>query len=208
MLPSYTVCSKLTKLSNLDDFDMDENLIHAVDSRYVQIPELNELRPTKQSFSLFHMNVRSLSAHHDELLVLLSGLKFTFDIIGLSETKEQCEKGFLSNVNLAGYTIYSQPTKSSNGGVAMHVKSSLNYKVREDLSVTKAEFEMICIEILNRASNRKNDLILIMTPEKQDKTLKLSKHWSVDSIPARNEVIMKRTYPAKSVKCDKICSSY
>ena len=35
--------------------------------------------------------------------------------------------------------------------------------------------------------NRKNDLILIMTPEKQDKTLELSKHWSVDSTPARNE---------------------
>ena len=69
LLPSYTVCSKLTKLPNLDDSDMDENLIHAVDSRYVQRPELNELRPTKQSFSLFHMNVRSLSAHHDELLV-------------------------------------------------------------------------------------------------------------------------------------------
>ena len=56
--------------------------------------------------------------------------------------------------------------------------------------------------------NRKNDLILIMTPEKQDKTLDLSKHWSVDSTPARNEVIMKRTYPVKSVKCDKICSNY
>ena len=36
--------------------------------------------------------------------------------------------------------------------------------------------------------NRKNDLILIMTPEKQDKTLELNKHWSVDSTPARNEV--------------------
>ena len=46
-----------------------------------------------------------------------------------------------------------------------------------------------------------------MTPEKQDKTLELSKHWSVDSTPARNEVIMKRTYPVKLVKCDKICSN-
>ena len=55
---------------------------------------------------------------------------------------------------------------------------------------------------------RKNDLILIMTPEKQDKTLELSKHWSVDSTLARNEVIMKMTYPVKSVKCDKICSNY
>ena len=56
--------------------------------------------------------------------------------------------------------------------------------------------------------NRKNDLILVMTPEKQDKTLELSKHWSVDSTSARNEVIMKMTYPVKSVKCDKICSNY
>ena len=56
--------------------------------------------------------------------------------------------------------------------------------------------------------NRKNDLILIMTPEKQDKTLELSKPWSVDSTPAGNEVIMKRTYPVKLVKCDKICSNY
>ena len=62
-------------------------------------------------------------------------------------------------------------------------------------------------QIIHRQS-RKNDLILIMTPEKQDKTLELSKHWSVDSTPARNEVIMKRTYPVKSVKCDKICSNY
>ena len=34
-----------------------------------------------------------------------------------------------------------------------------------------------------------------MTPEKQDKTLELSKHWSPDSTPARNEVIMKTRYP-------------
>ena len=33
--------------------------------------------------------------------------------------------------------------------------------------------------------NRKNDLILIMTSEKQDKTSELSKHWSPDSTPAR-----------------------
>ena len=47
-----------------------------------------------------------------------------------------------------------------------------------------------------------------MTPEKQDETLELRKHWSADSTPARNEVIMKRTYPVKSVKCNKICSNY
>ena len=54
----------------------------------------------------------------------------------------------------------------------------------------------------------KNNQILIMTLGKQDKTLELTKHWSADSTLARNEVIMKTTYPVKSVKCDKICGNY
>ena len=37
--------------------------------------------------------------------------------------------------------------------------------------------------------------MLIMTPEKQDKTSELNKHRSPDSTLARNEVIMKPTYP-------------
>ena len=43
--------------------------------------------------------------------------------------------------------------------------------------------------------NGKNDLMLIMTPEKQDKTPELSKHWYSDPTPARNEVVMKTTHP-------------
>ena len=39
--------------------------------------------------------------------------------------------------------------------------------------------------------NRKNDFILVMTPEKQDRTSELSKHYSPDSTPTRNEVVMK-----------------
>ena len=39
-----------------------------------------------------------------------------------------------------------------------------------------------------------------MTPEKQDKTLELSKHWSVDSTLARNEVIMKKDISSKISK--------
>ena len=56
--------------------------------------------------------------------------------------------------------------------------------------------------------NRKNDLILIMTPEKQDKSTDQCLLKSKDSTLARNEVIMKRTYSVKSIKCNKICSNY
>ena len=51
--------------------------------------------------------------------------------------------------------------------------------------------------------NRKKDLILIMTPEKQDKTLELSKHWSPDSTLARNEVIVKTAYPVNQQSATK-----
>ena len=72
--------------------------------------------------------------------LLLAGLKFKFDVIGISGTKEQSDKGFHSNVHVPRYNIH--------GGVALYVNSSLNYKTREDLSVTKYDFEMVCVEFL------------------------------------------------------------
>ena len=50
--------------------------------------------------------------------------------------------------------------------------------------------------------------MLIMTPEKQDKTLELSKHLSPDSTPARNGSDNENDISSKSVKCEKICSKY
>ena len=80
------------------------------------------------------------------------------------------------------------------------------FNTTENFSGTSKNCSTVGFSCQNRIE--KNDLILIMTAEKQDKTLELSKHWSADSTPARNEVIMKRTYPVKSEKCDKICSNY
>ena len=81
-----------------------------------------------KSFSLFHSNLRSLSAHFDELQLLLTALKSQFDVIGTSETREQ-SKGFLTNVNLDGYILHSQPSNSSAGGVALYVESNLDHFV-------------------------------------------------------------------------------
>ena len=72
------------------------------------------------------MNIRSLSAHRNELTLLLSSLKCKFDVIVISETKEQSDKGFLSNVDIPGYKLHSQPTNSSAGGVALYIKSTLD----------------------------------------------------------------------------------
>ena len=87
MLPSFTVRSKLSKMPNRSDFDMDGNLTFFINSKYYSLAEISKLNPVNESFSLFHMNIRSLSAHHDELTLLLSSLKFKFHVIGISETE-------------------------------------------------------------------------------------------------------------------------
>ena len=137
------------KSPSLNDFDMDEKLVNAINSKYYDISELCNVYSSKSSFSLFHSNLRSLSKHIEELQILLRSAKIPFDIIGVSETKEQVDKGFLTNVNLYGYDFYSQPSNASAGGVAIYIKSSLNYVIRDDLNRTEDEFECIWVEIKN-----------------------------------------------------------
>ena len=53
------------------------------------------------------------------------------------------------NVNIYGYVLHSQHSKSSAGGVALYVKFNLDHFIREDLSVLEDEFETLWVEIKN-----------------------------------------------------------
>ena len=133
------------------DFDMDENLIHKVNSDYYDIITFPKTMKTKDCFSLFHVNLRSLSAHIDEMQALLTALKSRLDVIGVSETKKKTG-GFLKNVTLSGYVLHSQYSSSSAGGVALYVKEDLQHMMRDDISTCEDEFETIWIEIKNSKS--------------------------------------------------------
>ena len=75
----------------------------------------------KKNFSLFHVNTGSLSKNFDQLLSVLSSLKFNFDLIGITETKQQIGKDFLVNVDENDYFMYTQPSQVASGGVAIYV---------------------------------------------------------------------------------------
>ena len=64
---------------------------------------------------------------------------------------------FALNVNMDGYNIHTQPTKSSHGGIAMYLKKTLDYTIRDDLSVVTDEYETLWVEI-NTGSKAKNIL--------------------------------------------------
>ena len=132
-LPSFETRSKLVNLPNLNDFDIDENVINAVSSKYYSINECNKLHLNQNNFSVYHTNIRSASKHIDALHTQVSVINVPFDIIDISETKHQINKDFLVNVDMQGYSMYAQPAKNSCGGCAVYANSQLDHLVRNDL---------------------------------------------------------------------------
>ena len=140
-LPAFEIRSKLTDLPNLNSFDLDENLIHTIDLKYHSILDVNNIKYKSHSFSFFHVNIRSLTKHFEELHSLLKSTQIPFDIIGITESKQIVNTNFLRNVNIDGYKLHTQPTRSSHGGVALNVKESLHHEIRWDLSFLDDDFE-------------------------------------------------------------------
>ena len=73
-LPSLEILSKIQNLPILSDYDIDENFEPDIECDYYNIEELNATEVSPKDLSLFHMNIRSLSLHFDELLSLLGNI--------------------------------------------------------------------------------------------------------------------------------------
>ena len=78
------------------------------------------LSSNKSYFSLFHVNLNSLDAHLDDLPATLDLLGFTFQVVGVSETRENVLRGFRMNNALHGYNLHSQPSRSAACFVALY----------------------------------------------------------------------------------------
>ena len=103
---------------------------------------------------MFHRNIGSLASHFEELQASLGLCKFPFDIIGISETKHIDGHNLTTNVSLEGYSLHSQPTKSSYGEVALYVNEKLDHFCRNDLGLSKKNlvYETIQAEIKQEKS--------------------------------------------------------
>ena len=76
---------------NFDDDISAENTDNksGVNCKYYDTRQFSDLNVSPNNFSLFHMNIASLSLHFDELKILLNQLGHDFNIIGITETKFQ-----------------------------------------------------------------------------------------------------------------------
>ena len=152
-LPSFETRSKLENLPHMNDLDIDNNIVNTIYSKYHTLIETSQLNLTRKNFSIFHTNIRSLSKHIDSLHTQLCSTKIPFDIRGITEAKQQqVDKNFLVNVDLEGYTLHTQPSKSSCGGCAIYVNSHLDHIIRDDLSTLDDNYETLWVEIKNYKS--------------------------------------------------------
>ena len=183
------------RILNNDSQDPDENFFNAFsfkDSQYFAPEEstLNLSHFDKSSFSMLHLNIRSLQKNFDSLFNLLMTLKFEFRVICITET--WCSDNSMNHnlFKLRQYkSIHQVRRTGKGGGIAVFFHESLTFNVRHDLSVSNADIEALCIEVINKKSKN----ILINTQYRQ---------------PAGNfnefEVYL-NTLLAKSKTTDKIC---
>ena len=153
-------CENIKSQISTDDVNEDEFFNSMVNSKYYNINNFNKLKPDKTSnFGLLHVNIASLDAHIDDLRSVLGRLKFSFDVIGISEHKIQKGSAPSNNIDITGYDEFKfEPTETSFGGTGFYVKSDLDYVIRHDLNLNSpGNFEATFIEII--LTDRKNLII-------------------------------------------------
>jgi len=84
-LPVFGSNSDLTGLPNLKDYDIDEQVLVNIQSRYFTLSELALVETNANDLIVLHSNIRSLSSHLDELVFLCRQTNKLIDVIGVSE---------------------------------------------------------------------------------------------------------------------------
>ena len=103
---------------------------------------------SKKNLTFSYLNIPSLSIHTEELTTLISEQNLTFDVFRVSKTNLRLTKAPLNSVKIPGYNFEFTATEYSNGGTAIYLKKSLNYKLRKDLGIYKSkQLESTFIEV-------------------------------------------------------------
>ena len=113
-------------------YDENDAAVPHITTEYVLPQQLvhRETFSSRNSFSVMHHNVRSLSKNFDQLKLLLNLSSVTFSVIGLCET--WLHDPLHSLVCIDGYTLVSKDrTRKHGGGVALFVKDDVKFNVME-----------------------------------------------------------------------------
>ena len=153
-LPTFDI-SEVSKFANLSSNDIDLNISNSVNCKYYSVENFYKLQVKESksdNFNIFHSNVNGLDTHFEILHQFLSGSPKDFDVINLTETSQQENENFKTNVSMEGYDPFFTPSNSIKGGTGIYVKSVYDTIERTDLKIKDDDFESTWIEIKNNKS--------------------------------------------------------
>ena len=144
-----------------NDHDPGINLYHDVsmlDTKYLAPDrfKINFKDFSKNSFSVLHLNIRSINKNLEAFTEFYSKLNHIFNVICFFETwasEKNINKS--STFQLKNYNVIHQVKNSrKGGGLCIFTHESLSYKLRKDLSINSEAIESLSTEISNKwASN-------------------------------------------------------
>ena len=89
-----------------DNMNIVDNIFHLVNSKSEDLYAINQLKPDKSSIRINHTNLASLYEYHEDLEIVLSVLKFDFNIIGTSAHKIR-DIAPVANIDILGnHNVY------------------------------------------------------------------------------------------------------
>ena len=108
---------------------------------------------SSDTFSVLHLNIRSLRKNFEDFKELYQTLNLKFSIVCLSETWADDDK--LENdslIELPDYNVLHQIRKNRRGGgICIFVHESLSSKSQQNLGINSEVVEFPSIEILNNS---------------------------------------------------------
>ena len=79
-----------------------------------------------RNLSMFHLNIKSLPKHHDELVMYLNSLKFPFSFIGLTETwLDEIKEDLYDVPQYISVTRYRKTKRG--GGVSLFIRNHIPF---------------------------------------------------------------------------------
>ena len=155
-----------TPFSEIDpdfQFYTDSNYISNVKCNYfiedTFVDKFTRPGSLDRNLSMFHLNIKSLPKHHDELEMYLDSLKFPFSFIGLTETwLDEYKENLYDIPQYVSVTRYRKTKRG--GGVSLLIRNHIPFISRNDLAYFDSEMESVFIEIDKSVFQSSSNIII------------------------------------------------
>ena len=118
----------------------------ARDDEYFSPKKLrNLMRKQNNSSLMIHFNTRSLAKNKNLIEEFITEIKYSPEIIGISETK--INSNTCLNLNIPNFDFFHNDSPTNAGGVGIYVNQSLKYKLRNDLLLNVPNCEDLWAEV-------------------------------------------------------------